>query len=212
MIYEVRVCDVKPRTVPEALRRIEEAYVYRREYSEWIACWRGEIGQLNRIVQIWPYDNLAHRDEVRRALVGNPHWPPKMGDLIVNLEAELMTSLDLVPPMSAGDVGPIFDWHSYEYPTGELPEIIRCWKEALPHRLEHGPISAILVTDLGRCNRFVHIVPYRSLADYSSVRSAVAASGQWPPSLLDSKKGGRGYDLVAQESAIFSSVPFSPVR
>jgi hypothetical protein len=34
-----------------------------------------ELGGLNRWMHIWPYNDLNHRDEVRKAASGTPNWP-----------------------------------------------------------------------------------------------------------------------------------------
>jgi hypothetical protein len=212
MLYEVRTCDVKPRTLPEVIKRMGEAYEHRRIHSEMLACWRTEIGPLNRIIQVWPYDDMTHRDAVRRAVAAESRWPPKIGEFVTSLRSEIMVPLDVAPSLQAGDVGPYFDYHSYAFPTGELAKIRSAWARALPDRLTYGPICAVWTTEIGELNRLVHIVPYRSLADYSQVRSRVTAGGQWPPSVKDVREGGPGYELLSQESMILLPVPFSPVR
>ena len=77
MIYEVRTYDLFPRTQPEAIKRFGEAYEKRKQFSELAGFFYTDIGPLNQIIHIWPYDDLAHRARTRarkprRPALGRP--------------------------------------------------------------------------------------------------------------------------------------------
>ena len=57
MIYEIRTYDLRPGSVPEVIKRFGEGYEHRTKYSELAAFWYTEIGPLNQIIHIWPYED-----------------------------------------------------------------------------------------------------------------------------------------------------------
>jgi hypothetical protein len=66
MIYEVRTYQIQPGSLQEVLSRFGEAYEHRKRHSELAAFWYSEIGPLNQIVHVWPYENAAERDRIAR--------------------------------------------------------------------------------------------------------------------------------------------------
>ena len=58
MIYEVRTYDLKPGTVASYEEKFGEALPHREKYSKLAAFWHTEIGPLNQIIHVWPYENL----------------------------------------------------------------------------------------------------------------------------------------------------------
>jgi len=74
MIYELRTYTLYPGKVPEFLERLGKAIPIREKYSKPLAVWYTEIGELNQIVSLWPYDSLAHRTQVRLGSTQDPEW------------------------------------------------------------------------------------------------------------------------------------------
>jgi hypothetical protein len=57
MIYEVRTYTLKPGTIPEVEKRFGEVLQHREKYSPLGAFWHTELGPLNQIIHVWPYEN-----------------------------------------------------------------------------------------------------------------------------------------------------------
>ena len=74
-VYEMRIYTYKPGSIPELLSRWEKALPWREQFSPCAAAMHSELGGLNRWMHIWPYNDLNHRDEVRKAASGTPNWP-----------------------------------------------------------------------------------------------------------------------------------------
>jgi len=212
MIYEARTYDLKPRAVPEVEKRFGEAYEKRKKYSELAAFWHTEIGPLNQIVHVWPYQDLEERGRIRAAAVKDGTWPPKIGEFIVTMRSDIFIPFQISPEIKPGKVGPYFEMRTYTYAPGELPVIQKTWEAAIEGRLKFGPVTAIWYSELGGLNKFVHIWPYKSLDERVEVRNKTRATGAWPPSDLAEKQGGRGYVLLAQENKILMPAAFSPLQ
>ncbi len=205
MIYEVRTYRLQPGSMPEAIKRFGEGYESRRKFSELAAFFYTEIGPLNQIIHIWPYESLAHRDEVRAEASGDPNWPPSIAEFAVDMASEIFVPFPFTPTFEPGKVGPIFEWRSYNIVPGSIGKIKDGWAGAIDKRKALSPITMAMSTELGPLNKFVHIWPYESLEHRREVRAKARADGIWPP------KGGGG-NLVAQENKIVMPAPFSPIQ
>lgn len=212
MIYEVRTYDLKPNSVPEVEKRFGEAYEKRRKYSELAAFWHTEIGPLNQIVHVWPYQDLAERDRVRAAAVKDGAWPPAIGEFVTAMRSDIMIPFAFSPELKPGKVGPYFEMRTYTYLSGQLPVIMKLWEKALPTRLQFGPVCATWYSELGGLNKFVHIWPYPTLDARNDTRKKAQATGMWPPSAVAKKEGVPSYQLSMQENKILMPAAFSPLQ
>lgn len=209
MIYEMRTYDLKPRTLAEVIKRFGEAYEKRRKFSELYAFWYTEIGPLNQIVHVWPYEDLEERARIRAAAVKDGSWPPRTGEFIAAMRSDIMMPWGDLPAPKPGKVGPYFEMRSYSFGPGDLPKIQASWAKALPNRLKLSPLLALWYSELGELNRFVHIWPYQSLDQRMELRKRAIESGTWPPPL---GQGDAAYSLITQETKIMLAAPFSPLQ
>ena len=100
MIYDMRIYDLKPGTVPQYMDAVRElAFKIRQEHGVKLAGWYyTDIGMLNRVVHIWAYDDLAHFDKARTAVTSDPRWErdylPRVRGLIVKQQDMIMNGAD----------------------------------------------------------------------------------------------------------------------
>ena len=209
MIYEMRTYDLKPRSQPEFLKRFGEAYEKRRQFSELAAFWTTEIGPLNQVIHVWPYQDLAERDRIRAAAIASGAWPPNTSEFIVAMRSEIMLPWPDSPLLPKGDHGPYFEMRTYTINPGDQPKVRKAWERSLAARLKFSPVIAQWFSELGALNKFVHIWPYKSLDERAAVRKQALASGAWPPT---PGPGTDHYATVAQETKILVAAPFSPLK
>ena len=209
MIYEVRTYELKPRSLPEVLKRFGEAYEKRKALSEMYAFWYTEIGPLNQIVHVWPYKDLNERSRIRAEAVKAGIWPPKTAEFITQMHTDIMMPWGDVPPLKPGKVGPFFEMRTYTYAAGDLPKIQANWTKALPRRYEFSPLAALWYSEIGDLNTFIHVWPYQSLDQRMDVRKRAQESGHWPP---PRSEGDGNYNLLRQETKILLAAPFSPLQ
>ena len=48
----------------------------RQTYSKLAAFWYTEIGPLNQVIHVWPYENALERSKIRAEVVKDKVWPP----------------------------------------------------------------------------------------------------------------------------------------
>lgn len=209
MIYEMRTYDLKPRSLPEVLKRFGEGYEKRKQFSPLAAFWYTEIGPLNQIIHVWPYQDLAERGRIRAAAVASGDWPPKIGEFILSMRAEIMVPWDNSPLLEPGDMGPYFEMRTYTLSPGDQPKVQKTWNRSLPARQKLSPVIAMWFSELGGLNKFVHIWPYKTLDQRTETRKQAMASGTWPPSPAP---GDAPYNTLAQETKILLAAPFSPLK
>src|SRR5215472_14535474 len=89
MIVEMRTYTLKPGTLATAEERFGQALSERLKFSKLAAFWHTEVGPLNQIIHVWPYDSLAHREQARAAAAKAAGWPPKIAEFIIEAKSEI---------------------------------------------------------------------------------------------------------------------------
>jgi hypothetical protein len=209
MIYEVRTYDLFPRTQPEAIKRFGEAYEQRKKFSELAGFFYTDVGPLNQIIHIWPYDDLAHRARVRAEAAKAGGWPPKIQEFIKHMTLEIFNPYPFSPLLTPGKHGPCYEYRSYLLVPAQMAENKRRWERALPKRQEYSKLGVAMEAELGTGNKFVHIWPYKDPNQRYEVRSKAEHDGIWPP------KGDSPQAAVTvynQENKLMYPAPFSPMQ
>jgi hypothetical protein len=210
MIFEVRTYDLKPRTQEEFEKRFGEAYEKRKKHSELFAFWHTEVGPLNQVIHVWPYQDLAERDRIRAEAQKDGTWPPKTGEFILAQRSDIYIPFPMSPQTKPGKLGPYYEMRIYTLAPGGLPNIEKAWQHALPQRLKFGPLAAVWYSELGGINKFMHIWPYPTLDARADIRKRAQEAGAWPPSAQ--KAGTPPYTLLQQENKILMPSSFSPLQ
>ena len=206
MIYEVRTYQLTPESVPEFEKNFADSLPYRVKYSPLAAFWQTEVGPLNQVVHVWPYENQAERTRIRAEAGKDPHWPPPNDpDMYVSMESEIFTPAPFMRPMGGGQaLGNIYEMRTYTYKEGALPEILKRWGESVPHREEYSPMAAAMYTEIGGLNKWVHIWPYKNMEERDRIRAEALKNPHWPP--------GTGKFLLNMENKIMVPSSFSPMH
>jgi hypothetical protein len=205
MIYEIRTYTLKPGQIPEFEKRFEASLPARLKYSELAAFWHTEIGPLNQVIHVWPYENLQQRAEIRARASQEPDWPPKTGELIVSQEAGIYVPPPFSPKLGGGQkLGNIYEMRIYQLKVGSLPAFMERWGAALQKgRLNLSPLAACMASEVGELNVWVHIWPYADMNDRDRVRNEIHKLSTWPPNTLEF--------MVSQETKILIPASFSPM-
>ena len=212
MIYEVRTYTLKAGAgaVAKFEQAFAEGYEVRKNYSPMIGLWHTEIGPLNQVVHIWPYEDLAQRQAIRAKANADPSgkWPPHgVNELELEQDSWIMNPAPFMRPL-AGDpqaLGGIYEMRIYTYQPGSLPKVIEAWSKVIKDREQFSPLVAALYSELGGLNRWVHIWPYADLGERTRIREeATAKSPGWPPPT--------GQWLYKQENKILIPAACSPLH
>jgi hypothetical protein len=208
MLYEVRTYTLQPGKVGEFEERFAKRQPLREKHSKLGAFWHTELGQLNRVIHVWPYEDLHHRMAVRTAMANDAELRQLRGggDLIVAQESEIMTPAPFMHPLGSRDYGTgnIYEMRIYTQAPGNMPAVLKGWAEAIEHRETFSPLAACWSSEVGGLNKFVHVWVYKNLLERDRVRADSRKDGRWPAQT--------GVRPVRQENMILIPAAFSPVR
>ena len=186
MIYEMRRYILQPGKVGEWTRAFCEAYEVRAQYSPLGALFQTEIGPLNEVIHIWPYESLQHRADTRAAASKDTSgkWPPSSAShLIVSQETDILDPIAGVPDWDGTpqEWGGIYELRQYTYAPGDIRNVAKAFGEALPGRNEIYPVAGIFTSQLGNLNRLFQLFPYKDWTHRDEIRKVYLESGAWPP-------------------------------
>ena len=206
MIYEVRTYTLKPGFVATFEENFGKALPYREKYSKLGAFWHTEIGPLNQVIHVWPYESVDQRNEIRAEASKDPNWPPANDpDMYVHQEAEIFPPAPFMRPMGGDQaLGNIYEMRIYTYKTGSMGEVLKRWGAAIPYREEFSPLAAGMSSELGGLNKWVHIWPYKDMEERNRIREEASKSPHWPPPTREF--------LLAQENKLLAPAAFSPMH
>jgi hypothetical protein len=185
MIIEMRTYTLQPGTVATFEERFGPALPVRAKVSPLAAFWHTEVGPLNRVIHVWPYENLEERTRLRAEATKLQGWPPNVREFVVEQQSEIRT---------------------YTLKPGGIPGQIDRWSTAIGERTKLSPLAGAWYSELGGLNKWVHIWAYKDAADRFRIREEARSKGIWPP------KGGQPGMMIKQENMLVVPATFSPLR
>ena len=92
MIVEIRTYTLQPGTVPQFEERFAQALPARAKVSPLAAFWHTEVGPLNQVIHVWPYDDLEERTRKRAEATKLDGWPPNTREFVVEQKSQDLSS------------------------------------------------------------------------------------------------------------------------
>ncbi len=212
MIYEVTTLDLLPHSVAEVESRLEAAYPRRTEHSQLAGLFHTEIGPLNRIIEVWPYETIQARDKVLARVSGEGIWEADIAEFVIRRSSETFESFPVSPNLNRGTFGPYYEMRFYTHAAGDLQHVLAAWEAALPARLAAGPLISVSRSVSEGSNRLLHIWPYTTLDSRQEIRRKIRSDGIWPPLAVARKRGMPLYTLLQMENMIVVPARFSPLQ
>jgi hypothetical protein len=210
MFYDMRTYTLKPGRVAEVEKLFAEALPTREKYSRLGAFFHSDIGVLNQVVHIWPYDDLEEMQRARVDSSADPsgQWPPVgLADHLVTMESEIVQSTPFMEDWTGPKaMGNIYELRTYSLLPGCVREVVKIWGEHIADRVPFSPLGGCWVPagSGGTQNKLYHLWPYADLNERVKARNEARASGKWPP------PSGQFY--TRQESKILVPASFSPMH
>jgi hypothetical protein len=208
MLYEIRTYTLRPGTVGEFEERFAKRQPLREKHSKLGAFWHTELGPLNQVIHVWPYEDLQHRAAVRTAMANDPALAQLPGgrDLIVAQESDILLPAPFMRPLGGQSYGTgnVYEMRIYTYEPGAIAAVLKGWAEAIPYREQLSPLVLCGNSDIGGLNRFYHVWVYKDLGERTRIREESRKGGRWPAQT--------GVRPVRQENKILVPAAFSPVQ
>ncbi len=181
----MRTYDLKPGTVPEYQRRFADKLAGRLDYSPLGGHWYTDIGPLNQVVAVWPYEDLDHRARIRHEAEASCVWPPDTDNLIISMRSDILKPTSFMTPLANRKIGPLYEMRIYTYPPEEIPIVLKLWSERIGAREQFSPLAGCWYKESGGLDNFIHVWAYKSLDQRSSIRKGALEKGIWPPTGLN---------------------------
>ncbi|HTC09392.1 MAG TPA: NIPSNAP family protein [Acetobacteraceae bacterium] len=206
MIIEMRSYQLKPASIPQFEERFGAALPGRMTFSPLAAFWHTEVGPLNQVIHVWPYDSLDQRMAIRSAAIASGKWPPATSEFIVDMKSEIFIPAPFSPPLEPRELGGIYEIRMYTFAAGAIPGVIARWSEKIGERVKLSPLVGAWHSELGALNKWMHIWAYKDANHRAQVRAEAVAKGIWPPG-----SAAAGV-LLKQENMLVVPAKFSPLR
>lgn len=205
MIVEMRIYQLKPRSLPEVEKRFGEALPPRLKLSPMAGFFHTEVGPLNQIIHMWPYADLEERRRIRAEAVSARIWPPPIGEFIDQMETKILIPAPFSPPLEPRQLGGLYEIRTYTYKPGSIPKVIERWSGSIGERGKLSPLVGAWSTEIGPLNQWIHMWAYRDAGDRQRIRQEAIDRGIWPPP-------GGGDLLLRQENVLAVPASFSPLH
>jgi hypothetical protein len=203
MHYDVTIITVRPGAEQKALARLKETFPSVAG-DGLLACWCSDIGALNRILLLRAASDIARILEEREKMLRSEN-PFGVGEYIAAMSMDTYLSFPFMPPMTAGQYGPVFEVRTYVFKPDGVPPTIELWHKWVPGHAKVSPLLAAMHSITGSVARFMHIWPYASLEERARLRAKAVADKLWPP------PGGPDH-FTAMQSDIYLPADFSSMR
>ena len=180
----MRTYTVQPNMVGEYEKRFSEAYTVREQYSRMGGMWHTEIGPLNQVIHIWPYESLQQRADTRAAASkdSSGKWPPATGQLLMSQQVDILDGVPNMKPWGESQRwGEVYELRIYTYAPADMAKALAAFNEALPGRDGIYPVAGIFAASQGNLNRLYQLFPYKSWDHREEVRAEFRKAGVWPP-------------------------------
>jgi hypothetical protein len=201
MHYDVTIITVRPGAEQRALARLKETLP---SSDGLLACWCSDIGALNRILLLRAAADITRIHPEREKILRSEN-PFGVGEYIAAMSMDTYVSLPFMPPVTAGQYGPVFEVRTYVFKPDGVAPTIELWREWAPRRATVSPLLAAMHSITGTVTRFMHIWPYAGLEERARLRAKAIADKVWPP------PGGPDH-FTAMQSDIYLPADFSPMR
>lgn len=204
MLIDLRFEQLKPRTAPAFEAEFEQALPGRAALSPLGGFWRTEVGNVDQLVQLWPYQDGAHRDKVLQAAAQLPAWAAiESHASSMEQESRLLVPAPFSPAIQPRKLGNVYELRIYDYEAGIIPTVIERWQEKIEARLKLSPLVMCGFTTSGRLHQWVHLWAYENAFERQKIRAESIRMKIWPP--------GAAGGLIRQRNRLLVPSSFSPL-
>lgn len=179
MLVELRSWQLKLGALPKFETMMEAAT--EATAVKPVGVWRTEVGVLNRVISLWPFESGADREAARADMQSTDSRWWDADELILEEDTRLLAPAPFSPPLKAGDDGPVYEVRTYNYRPGGLSDILEGWGAIIDERAKLSRFIGAWYGIAGPLNCWVHIWAYKSVGEREQVRSEAVAKGVWPP-------------------------------
>jgi len=205
MFLEMRTYVLKPGMTNNFVEGFAAGLPARLQISKLLGLFCSEVGGLNRVTHVWPYESFEDRERIGNEARKTGKWPPKTQEFIVTQENKIIQLAPFSPPLPEKKLGEIYEFRTYTYQPGTMPTVLERFGKVIPERTKISPLVFAGTTMIGPLNQFIHVWAYKDAGERERLRAEAAKKVVgWPP-------GTREF-MVAQENTIMNPAPCAPLN
>lgn len=208
MHYELATLTLPFGTAGQAAINVQTFATAADAQGELLGCWLTDIGQLNQMIVLRGFADLATLQAERKRTQQSAN-PFGCGEIFQSLEQHSYQGFPWMKPVrpsaESGVKGPVYEIRSYGIKPGGMQPTIDLWEQYVPLREKLSPCIVAMVALDGPL-RFTNIWAYPTLDARSQARTDAVAQGIWPP------KGGPAWLTTNMVSSIALSTAVSPLK
>jgi hypothetical protein len=204
MIIEMRTYILKPGTVPAFMQRFAEGLPARTQFSQLGGIWHSDVGTLNQVVHVWPYESFEDRERIGQAARKTGKWPPNTQEFILFQDSKILQPAPFSPPLEERKLGNIYEFRIYTYQPGKMPTVLERFGKIIPARVKLSPLAGAWHSAIGSLNQYIHVWAYKDAGERERLRAESMKIPGWPPETREF--------MLKQENALMIPAPFSPLR
>lgn len=205
MIVEMRTYVLRPGTVPAFMERFAEGLTARLQFSKLGGIWHSDVGTLNQVVHVWPYESFEDRERIGQAARKTGKWPPNTHEFILFQESKILQPAPFSPPLEERKLGNVYEIRTYTYKPGTMPMVLERFGKVIPDRVKLSPLAGAWHSAIGALNQYVHVWAYKDAGERERIRAEAQKTVKgWPPQTREF--------MLKQENALMTPAPFSPLR
>jgi len=205
MFLEMRTYVLKPGMTHNFVEGFAAGLPARLQISKLLGLFCSEVGGLNRVTHVWPYESFEDRERIGNEARKTGKWPPKTQEFIVTQENKIIQLAPFSPPLPEKKLGEIYEFRTYTYQPGTLPTVLERFGKVIPERTKISPLVFAGTTMIGPLNQFIHVWAYKDAGERERLRAEAAKKvAGWPPATREF--------MVAQENTIMTPAPCAPLN
>lgn len=205
MFLEMRTYVLKPGMTNDFVKGFAAGLPARLKISKLLGLFCSEVGGLNRVTHVWPYESFEDRERIGNEARKTGMWPPKTQEFILTQENKIIQLAPFSPPLPEKKLGEIYEFRTYTYQPGTMPTVLERFGKVIPERTKISPLVFAGTTMIGPLNQFIHVWAYKDAGERERLRAEASKTVVgWPP-------GTREF-MVAQENTIMNPAPCAPLN
>jgi len=205
MFLEMRTYVLKPGRTNNFVEGFAAGLPARLQISKLLGLFCSEVGGLNRVTHVWPYDSFEDRERIGNEARKTGKWPPKTQEFIVTQENKIIQLAPFSPPLPEKKLGEIYEFRTYTYQPGTMPLVMERFGKVIPERTKISPLVFAGQTMIGPLNQFIHVWAYKDAGERERLRAEASKKvAGWPPATREF--------MVAQENTIMTPAACAPLN
>ena len=205
MFVEMRTYLLKPGTTAAFEERFVEGLAARQQFSKLGGLWRSEVGGLNMVVHMWPYESFEDRERIGQEARKTGKWPPNTHEFIITQENKIIQPAPFSPRLEAAKLGNLYEFRTYTYKPTTMPTVLERFGKVMAARTKVSPLVFAGHTLIGPLNQYIHVWAYKDGGERDRLRAEASKNVEgWPPATREF--------LVKQENMLMVPAACSPLQ